>query len=116
VHEAEQAIAYPNMWDIPGGHVENGETPEQCIIREMKEEMDLDLDDFHLFSVMKFADRREYTFWKKANLDIHQIRLTEGQRLKWFTENEAKTTELACGFNEILENFFQKGPLWMETM
>jgi len=116
VHEAEQAIAYPNMWDIPGGHVENGETPEQCIIREMKEEMDLDLDDFHLFSVMKFADRREYTFWKKANLDIHQIRLTEGQRLKWFTEHEAKKTELACGFNEILENFFQKGPLWMETM
>ena len=109
-------IPYPNMWDVPGGHVENGETPEQCIIREMKEEMDLDLDDFHLFSVMEFADRREYTFWKKANLDIHQIRLTEGQRLKWFTENEAKRTELACGFNEMLENFFQKGPFWMETM
>ena len=109
-------IPYPNMWDVPGGHGENGETPEQCIIREMKEEMDLDLDDFHLFSVMEFADRREYTFWKKANLDIHQIRLTEGQRLKWFTENEAKRTELACGFNEMLENFFQKGPFWMETM
>ncbi len=21
-------IPYPNMWDLPGGHVDNGETPE----------------------------------------------------------------------------------------
>jgi 8-oxo-dGTP diphosphatase len=42
-------IPYPNMWDVPGGHVGADETPEQCIIREMKEEMELDLDDFHLF-------------------------------------------------------------------
>ena len=103
-------IPYPNMWDIPGGHVENGETPEQCIIREMKEEMDLDLDGFRLFTVKEFPDRREYTFWKKANLDIGRIRLTEGQRLKWFTEDEAKRTELACGFNEIIEEFFRKDP------
>ena len=103
-------IPFPNMWDVPGGHVENGETPEQCIVREMNEEMNLDLDDFRLFSVMDFEDRREYTFWKRANLDIHQIQLTEGQRLKWFTENEVKRTELACGFNEIVEGFFQKAP------
>jgi 8-oxo-dGTP diphosphatase len=109
-------IPYPNMWDIPGGHVEKSESPEACIIREMKEEMDLDLDDFQLFSVTEFADREEYTFWKKANLDIRQIRLTEGQRLKWFTENEAKGTELACGFNEIVENFFQRAPFLMETI
>jgi hypothetical protein len=43
-------------------------------------------------------------------LDIGRIRLTEGQRLKWFTEDEAKKTELACGFNEIIEEFFRKAP------
>ena len=98
------------MWDIQGGHVENGETPEQCIVREMKEEMGLDIEGFQLFSVMKFADRTEYTFWKKANLGIDNIQLTEGQRLKWFTENEAKNTELASGFNEVVEDFFEKAP------
>jgi 8-oxo-dGTP diphosphatase len=35
-------LPYPNMWDVPGGHVEANESPEKCIIREMKEEMDLD--------------------------------------------------------------------------
>jgi 8-oxo-dGTP diphosphatase len=98
------------MWDIPGGHVENSETPEQCILREMKEEMDLDIEGFHLFSVTEFPDRIEYTFWKKANLDIDRIRLTEGERLKWFSERDAKSTELASGFNKIVEDFFKKAP------
>lgn len=103
-------IPYPNMWDIPGGHVEEGETPEQCIVREMKEEMDMDLEGFHLFSVREFPDRTEYTFWKKAYLDIERIRMTEGQGLKWFTEEEVKGTDLACGFNGIVEDFFGKSP------
>ncbi len=104
------AIPYPNMWDVPGGHVEAGETPEQCIVREMKEEMDLTLGQFERFSVMEFADRVEYTFWKRANLDIEKIDLQEGQRLKWFTESEAKQTKLAYGFNEIIDDFFKKAP------
>ena len=32
----------------------------------------------------------------------------EGQRLKWFTRQEAAETELAYGFNEIVEEFFTK--------
>ena len=101
-------IPYPNMWDVPGGHVEMGETPEHCIVREIKEEMDLNLDGFHLFSVMEFDDRVEYTFWKKANLDIDAIQLREGQRLKWFEKNQAKMTKLAYGFNQIVEDFFNR--------
>jgi 8-oxo-dGTP diphosphatase len=98
------------MWDIPGGHVEDGETPEQCIVREIKEEMDLDIEGFYLFSVTEFSDRIEYTFWKNANLDRHKIQLTEGQRLKWFSENDAKSIKLASGFNEIVEDFFETAP------
>ena len=37
-------IPYPNMWDVPGGHVESQESPEKCIVREMKEEMNLTLE------------------------------------------------------------------------
>ena len=51
-------IPYPNMWDVPGGHVEKFESPEQCIVREMKEEMNLILDDFELFSEIEFEDHQ----------------------------------------------------------
>jgi 8-oxo-dGTP diphosphatase len=103
-------IPFPNMWDVPGGHVEPDETPESCIVREMKEEMELELKDFSLFSIMEFPDRIEYTFWKKSNLDIGSIILHEGQRLKWFDRNEIEKTELAMGFNEILSSFFTEAP------
>lgn len=103
-------IHCPGMWDVPGGHVEPGETPEQCIIREMKEEMEIDLEDFRLFSVMGFSDRIEYTFWKRADLDINTIRLHEGQGLRWFTQADAAGTELAYGFNEIVADFYEKRP------
>jgi 8-oxo-dGTP diphosphatase len=103
-------IPYPNMWDVPGGHVDDGETPEQCIVREMKEEMELNLENFQLFSVMEFTDRVEYTFWKKENLNIEKINLHEGQQIKWFTESEIKNTKLAYGFNKIVDDFFKRFP------
>ncbi|MBN2414254.1 NUDIX hydrolase [bacterium] len=99
-------IPYPDMWDVPGGHVEPGETPEACIIREMKEEMDLNLEGFSLLSKLEFSDRIEYTYWKEEDLDIDAIDLTEGQRLKWFSREEAARTPLAYGFNTIVESFF----------
>jgi 8-oxo-dGTP diphosphatase len=103
-------IPYPNTWDVPGGHVEEAETPAQCIVREMKEEMGLDLEGFELFSVKEFSDRIEHTFWKSANLHLHEISLQEGQRLRWFSEQEARATLLAYGFKEIVAEFYAKAP------
>ena len=100
-------IPYPNMWDVPGGHVEKNETPQECIVREMKEEMNLDLKNFQLFCCKEFDDRIEYTFWKKQNLEINKINLLEGQCLKWFTRQETARTKLAYGFNEIVEKFYK---------
>jgi len=102
------SIPYPNMWDLPGGHVEAGESAEACIIREMQEEMGLALKDFTLASVMEFEDRIEHTFWKRENLDIDSIQLQEGQGLKWFSRKEAARIKLAYGFNEIIEDFFSR--------
>ncbi len=106
-------IPYPNCWDILGGHVENGETPDQCIVREMQEEIGLDIGTPQLFRKYTMNDRVEYTYWQPFTLDIGDIQLNEGQALRWFTENEIrnmKEADLAFGFRDVLFDFFQDRP------
>ena len=105
-----QQIPYPNMWDLPGGAVEGEETPEEAIMREMKEEINLDLKEFSPLCVTEFSDRIEHTYWKSIDLEIESIILNEGQMLKWFSEKEVGRTELAFGFNIITDFFFTRRP------
>jgi 8-oxo-dGTP diphosphatase len=75
------------LWEFPGGKVEERERPETALIRELKEELSIDVteaclapltfashvyDDFHLLMPL-FVCRR----WKG------RVMALEGQSLKW---------------------------------
>lgn len=83
------------LWEFPGGKVEEGELPEQALIRELKEELDIDTvesclapmtfashtyDDFHLLMPL-FVCRK----WEG------EIQPQEGQELAWVRPNRLNT-------------------------
>jgi 8-oxo-dGTP diphosphatase len=118
LRDDKKDIPFPNCWDVLGGHVEEGETPRECIVREMNEEIGKRLEDPSLFNVYDMEDRIEYTFWQREDFDIDEIHLNEGQRLKWFTEEEIErmsNEELAYGFKSILLDFFHQEPFKKEN-
>ena len=107
-------IPFPDHLDILGGHTEEGETPEQTAVREIAEELDdlrrgcpFVLAGHQFFTT--FTDARGITddiYCKEADFDLADVRLKEGQELVWLTEDEARGTPFAFGYNQILADFF----------
>jgi 8-oxo-dGTP diphosphatase len=113
LRDNNKGIRFPNCWDVPGGNLEGSETPQECIQREMREEMELEVGDAPLFHVYDLTDRLEYTFWQRADVDIAALPLHEGQGLRWFSENEIRSLpddKVAFGFKAILLGFFREQP------
>lgn len=42
-HRAPGRRWYPNVWDLPGGHVGCGESPQAALVRELAEELAVDV-------------------------------------------------------------------------
>ena len=103
-------ILYPNMWNLLGGSIENNETPEKAIIREVKEELSLNLENPKLYKITEFPNKTEYTYWQRINITEEELNksLTEGQRVRWFSKKELEKTKIAFNLNPLVEKFFEE--------
>ena len=48
---------YKDCWALPGGFMDMDETIEQCAVRELKEETNIDVSDLYLIGVFSKVDR-----------------------------------------------------------
>lgn len=85
------------LWEFPGGKIEPNETKEEAIIREIKEEMDIEI------KVERFIDQKIFNYPEK---DINliamkckkikgEIKLIEHEDIKWVYKNELNNFNFA---------------------
>ena len=93
LRDNKPGIPFTCHWDLFGGHIEEGETPEQALVREVKEEINYDLKDYTFFKKYECPEGDAYPnvkfiFFGRINLPISEITLLEGERVRYFTKDE----------------------------
>lgn len=108
LRDAKDWIPYPDMWAVPGGMLEPGEEPLGCIVREVREELGVDLDpaDVTFLGTTTRSYGVEHTFTARLSVPAESIALTEGQRVEWFTPERVAATHLAYEDDDVLAEFF----------
>jgi 8-oxo-dGTP diphosphatase len=105
-------IPFPGYWDLIGGHVEEGETPEQALVREVKEELDIDLTEYRFYKkyICLTGDAYEntkYIYTGKINLPIEEITLLEGVRPQFFSREEIPDVKFANILKTIMMDYIK---------
>ncbi len=102
------------FWSKPGGTVEFGEAPEDAITREIKEELDIDIE---LFRPLKFTDHRipsERQHWIALNYAARIVRgepkVMEPEKIaevRWFPLTKPPTP-LTQTTSECIEGYLRE--------
>ena len=97
-------------WNSPGGHVEQGEFVTPSVIREVREETGLTIENPKLCGIKEFQKeqdgKRFIVFLYVASRFSGELRSSDEGDVFWYPLSELKRSkELADGFSEMLPVF-----------
>lgn len=93
------------LWEFPGGKVEPGETREQALIRECREELDIEVTPGAVFLEVDhvYPDLTIHLTLFHASIARGEPRLLEHRALRWITAAEIPALEFCPADRVILE-------------
>ncbi|MCS4538339.1 MAG: NUDIX domain-containing protein [Thaumarchaeota archaeon] len=101
-------------WTVPGGHIEVGESAEQAIVREAKEETGLDVIPIKLLLVQEAVFSEEYykpmhylffDFLCKAKNDNVKLDNRELNEYRWFDKKEIHNADVESYTKNLLKAY-----------
>lgn len=100
------AIRYPGHWSLFGGTIEDGESASEAVAREVKEEIDFDMQNFGLFREFVQNNKREFAFVGELTATLDRLTLSEGQGMNVFHPSQLNELQIRPDDKETLEEYF----------
>jgi 8-oxo-dGTP diphosphatase len=106
IAKRKKGKALEGFWEFPGGKVEVNETPKECLIRELKEEMSINVlvEEYVGESIYEYEGKnciRLLAF--KGRIISGEINLKDHDQYKWVSIKELKEVKLAPADIPIIE-------------
>ena len=103
---------FKGYWEFPGGKIEDGETPQEALIREIKEELDVDISVGKMIKTIEY-DYPEFhlsmdCFW--CELISGEIELKEHEDAKWLDKGNIYSVDWLPA-DKVLIDIIRKGVL-----
>jgi 8-oxo-dGTP diphosphatase len=98
IAQRPQGKAMAGLWEFPGGKIEDGEQPEQTLIRELREELGIIVSEACL-APLTFASHSYPDFHLLMPLYVCRkwqgtVTALEGQQLAWVKPNKLRDYEM----------------------
>ena len=96
---------YGLRWEFPGGKLDQGETGEDCIVRELKEELDIEVEVMGLYD--EFVEGDLTLLYYNVKRVSGEIALNEHEQVKWVPVDRLQEYDLLSGDHEIAKKLAQ---------
>ncbi len=102
------------LWEFPGGKRESGETFEQCLQRELREELGIETSVHELIEeiVHEYPERTVHLKFFRCELTSGEPRPIHCDALVWITRDELSNYQFPAADARLLEHLRGADELW----
>jgi len=98
---------YGLKWEFPGGKLREGETGDECIVRELMEELGIEVEVTGFYD--EYIEDDLNILYYQVKLVSGKLTLTDHERVQWVFPDELEGYDLLSVDREVARKLAQRG-------